>query len=243
MQSITDKEAWKLFRIGALSEAASWLLLLIGMLFKYVITPGNDTLVAIGGSIHGTVFLGYLAALIGLYRILRLTLTQAGLALISSIIPFGTLVFVRWLAKRRQEEAVSSYRQTVVRGIIPMQKKLLLVRSKDVGFWCPPGGVVTVDETASQSLIRTILHQTGISPTVGKLLYILEYQHNSVARLELFFQIDNPKDFLAVPHLVTEETSIELDRVAFIDPAEEDSLQPSFLKETAVSTDQILFFK
>ena len=234
MQAVTDKEAWLLFRIAALSEAASWLLLLTGMFFKYVVKPGSDTLVAIGGSVHGVIFLGYLAALVGLWRILRLTPWQGVTALIVSVVPFGTLVFERWLAARRDAEATESYREVVVRAVIPLEGKLLAVQSKDAGFWCLPGGSLLPREAAQEAVRRTVTEQTGVSPEVGALSYVLQYSGGRRQRLELYFKINNPSAYVAVPFAEAKRLGAEVDRMAYLSPSGEEPLRPEFLRQEGV---------
>ena len=228
MQAITDKEAWGLFRIAELSEAASWLLLLVGMYFKYVIKPSTDTLVAIGGSIHGTIFLGYLAALIGVWRILRLTPWQALVALLASIVPFGTLAFERWLAGRRQNEAYNSFRQIVVRGIIKKNDEVLAIQSKDVGFWSLPGGTILAGESTEAALGRCIEEQTGVVPKIGAIKYAHQYNHRSLQRMELIFEITNFADYTQVPFKPVQ--GIEIERIIFLNPRKEPEFRPDFLR-------------
>ena len=52
----------RVFRIAAIGEACSWLGLLVGMFFKYVVVE-NEIGVKIG-PIHGAMFVAYLVALV-----------------------------------------------------------------------------------------------------------------------------------------------------------------------------------
>ena len=82
------------FRIVALAEAVSWIGLLVGMYFKYVGSPRTEVGVKIFGMPHGLLFVAFLvtALLAGLaYRWRPRTWL---LALLASIVPLGTVMFV-----------------------------------------------------------------------------------------------------------------------------------------------------
>lgn len=229
MESVTNNEAWNLFRIAAISEAVSWLLLLTGMYFKYLVHPGTDTLVAIGGSIHGIVFLAYAAAVLFLCKILNLTVLQTLIAAAASVIPFGTLVFERWLAHKRALHALGGYRELVVRAVISNKDKILALQTEDVSFWSLPGGVVLDSESAQQALIRTLTLQTGITPIVGPLYEVFEYRHHAVRRLELLFSIQNSKDYLSAQFDQETTQKAGIERIDFIALTKKTDFKPAFL--------------
>jgi len=83
------------FRVVAFAEALSWLGLLTGMFFKYVVEAG-DRGVHIFGPVHGTVFLTYLLVTLITWRAQRWPLHVALLALAASVPPFCTVVFEEW---------------------------------------------------------------------------------------------------------------------------------------------------
>jgi integral membrane protein len=83
------------FRVVAFAEALSWLGLLIGMFFKYVVEAGDQG-VRIFGPVHGTVFLTYLVVTLVTWRAQRWPLHVALLALAASVPPFCTVVFEEW---------------------------------------------------------------------------------------------------------------------------------------------------
>ena len=83
------------FRVVAVAEAVSWLGLLIGMFFKYVVVE-NEIGVKVFGPIHGTVFVLYVLLALAAARPLRWSVRTTLLALVASIPPFGSLVFERW---------------------------------------------------------------------------------------------------------------------------------------------------
>lgn len=84
------------FRLIALAEAASWIGLLIGMYFKYLGSPQTEIGVKVFGPIHGGVFVAFLvaAAVVGISH--RWTAVTWLLALLGSIVPLGSVIFLIW---------------------------------------------------------------------------------------------------------------------------------------------------
>ncbi len=93
------------FRFVAVAEAVSWLGLLIGMFFKYVVDAGQGG-VKVFGPIHGTVFLSYLVIALLTWRHQRWPLHVAVLALAASVPPFCTVLFEVWAQRTRRLEPV-----------------------------------------------------------------------------------------------------------------------------------------
>lgn len=87
----------KRFRFVAVAEAITWLALLVAMFFKWVL--GHSEAVAVPGMVHGIVFIVFVLTSLVTARQLRWSMSITGLALISSIPPFGTIVF-EWWAQR-----------------------------------------------------------------------------------------------------------------------------------------------
>jgi integral membrane protein len=85
----------RLFRACAIAEACSWVGLLIGMLFKYVVVF-DDIGVKIFGPIHGVLFVAYVVVAVVAARTLRWDARTLVLALVASIPPLATLWFERW---------------------------------------------------------------------------------------------------------------------------------------------------
>lgn len=84
------------FRIIAIAEALSWAGLLVGMYFKYLGSPQTEIGVKIFGPIHGGIFMAFLAGalLVGIAR--KWNLLTWALALLGSIVPLGSVIFVIW---------------------------------------------------------------------------------------------------------------------------------------------------
>jgi integral membrane protein len=83
------------FRVVAFAEAASWLGLLIGMFFKYVVDAGERG-VQVFGPVHGTVFLAYVVVTLVTWRAQRWSLPVVALALAASVPPFCTVLVEEW---------------------------------------------------------------------------------------------------------------------------------------------------
>jgi integral membrane protein len=87
-----------IFRAVAIAEAISWTGLLIGMLFKYVLSD-NEIGVKIFGPIHGGIFIAYVITVAIVRKPLRWTIPVTLAALAASIPPLFTWFFEIW-AKR-----------------------------------------------------------------------------------------------------------------------------------------------
>ena len=83
------------FRAIAIAEAFSWARLLVGMLFKYVLSD-NEIGVQIFGPIHGGVFIAYVVMCVLAWRTFRWRPLTTVLALAASIPPFCTVLFEVW---------------------------------------------------------------------------------------------------------------------------------------------------
>jgi integral membrane protein len=96
--------ALRQLRLIAFLEGSSFLaLLFIAMPLKYL--AGLPLAVRIVGSVHGLLFLMFMAALYRARRERHWPLRRSLLAFVSSIVPFGTFIFDRSL--RREIAAVT----------------------------------------------------------------------------------------------------------------------------------------
>ncbi len=136
-------------------------------------------------------------------------------------------------------------RRVAVRGIILKDNKILSVRQKkypgratDDGqdYWCTPGGGVDIGEPLIAALERELIEETGIKPSVGKLLYIQQFERKEWEHLEFFFHVTNGEDYEHVDLEKTTHGAIEIAEVGFIDPAA-NNLQPVFLTEVDLASD------
>jgi len=94
--ALTDpRTVARAFRVVAVAEAVSWVLLLAGMFVKYVLDT-SELGVQIAGPVHGAVFIAYVAISLLAWRVLGWSMRTAFLALLASIPPLCTVVFERW---------------------------------------------------------------------------------------------------------------------------------------------------
>jgi integral membrane protein len=96
------------FRLIAFAEALSWAGLLIGMYFKYLGSPQTEVGVKIFGPIHGGIFVAFVigALLVGVaHRWGALTWL---LALLGSIVPLGSVIFLIWAERTGRMDPVDA---------------------------------------------------------------------------------------------------------------------------------------
>ena len=83
------------FRVAAVAEAVSWVLLLAGMFVKWVLRT-SELGVQLAGPVHGAVFVCYVLVALLAWRVLRWSPVTALLALVASVPPLCTVWFERW---------------------------------------------------------------------------------------------------------------------------------------------------
>ena len=98
----TKHAAW--FRTVAIAEAGSWTGLLIGMLFKYVLSD-NEIGVQIFGPIHGGIFIAYVATVLAVRGPLRWSWPVTLAALAASVPPLFTWFFEIWAVRTGRIDA------------------------------------------------------------------------------------------------------------------------------------------
>ena len=87
------------FRVVAVLEALTWVGLLIGMAFKYVLAD-DETGVHVMGPLHGAAFLAFVAVTLLAARTFRWSVGVTLVGLASSVPPLGSLAFGRWAVRR-----------------------------------------------------------------------------------------------------------------------------------------------
>jgi integral membrane protein len=85
-----------LFRVIALLEALSWAGLLTGMYFKYLGSPRTEIGVHVFGMIHGLVFIAFVVSGLLSGTACRWAAGIWLLALLASIVPLCSVIFVIW---------------------------------------------------------------------------------------------------------------------------------------------------
>jgi integral membrane protein len=94
----------KTFRIVALMEATSFLMLLVASVLKR--TADADVLVTILGPIHGVLFIAYVLIALGVRPEQGWDLRTTLLVLLGAVLPFGGYVVDRWLGRREPAPVV-----------------------------------------------------------------------------------------------------------------------------------------
>lgn len=131
-------------------------------------------------------------------------------------------------------------RRINVRGIILEDGKLFAQKFKlkhggETDFWGTPGGGLDIGETLQVGLRREMIEETGVEPTVGKLLFIQQFNHHkedgtSREELEFFFHIENVEDYEKINLSETSHGDVELTKCGFVDVKTE-SILPTFLAD------------
>ncbi|MBB3677703.1 integral membrane protein [Modestobacter versicolor] len=94
--ALTDsRTVARVFRVVAIAEAVSWVLLLAGMFVKWVLKT-TEVGVQVAGPVHGAVFVAYVVVALVAWRVLGWSLGTAFLALAASVPPLCTVWFERW---------------------------------------------------------------------------------------------------------------------------------------------------
>lgn len=132
-------------------------------------------------------------------------------------------------------------RRIGVRAIIFKDGKILAnkfhAEEGESAHWATPGGGLEPHEGLVEGLTREIIEETGVSPHVGRLLFVQQFRSGRQDReeeLEFFFHITNPEDFVTIDLDSTTHGASELTRIEFIAPTEH--LLPQFLQTIDISS-------
>lgn len=130
-------------------------------------------------------------------------------------------------------------RRITTRGIIYKNGKIFAQKLKrgegTADFWCTPGGGLDPSESLHDGLVREMIEETGVSPEIGKLLYVQQYrEENGREYLEFFYNITNVDDYETIDLTSTTHGEIEVAEYGFVDPAKEVVL-PEFLQNANIA--------
>jgi integral membrane protein len=95
---VTPRTRIQLFRAVAVTEAFSWVGLLVGMYFKHLAGAG-ELGVQVFGPLHGGVFVAYVVLTLVVARTQRWSLRATFVGLAAAVPPFTTLAFERWAVR------------------------------------------------------------------------------------------------------------------------------------------------
>jgi 8-oxo-dGTP diphosphatase len=133
-------------------------------------------------------------------------------------------------------------RRVNVRGIVAKDGKILAQQltpgidkiSRD-DWMCTPGGGLEAMESLEEGLAREMIEETGISPKIGRLLFIQQFvRGNGVEQLEFFYLIENYQDYQSIDLSKTSHGIEEVKWVGFVDPKSANVL-PKFLQEIDIT--------
>ena len=136
----------------------------------------------------------------------------------------------------------ASRRRINARAIIYKDGKIFAVRHKTndgttAPYYAVPGGGLDEQESLTDGLTREIIEETGVTPVIGRLLFIQQYATEKKGfneELELFFEVKNPRDY---EHIDLGSTSHGNDEIAiceFVVPRAV-KLLPKFLSEIDIA--------
>lgn len=130
-------------------------------------------------------------------------------------------------------------RRVNVRGIIFKDGTLFAQTIKkngiEVDYWCTPGGGMDDGETLEQALYREMIEETGIAPTIGKLLFMQQFHDGEKEQLEFFFLITNSDDYEEIDLAATSHGGLEIGKCGFID-AKAENILPAFLQSVDIAS-------
>ena len=131
-------------------------------------------------------------------------------------------------------------RRISVRGIIFKDGELFLVRHIDDkgnprNRLSTPGGRLEKGEALTEGVHRELVEETGVVPTVGRLLFILQFVNDfGVEVVDFFFHIENPEDYTNVDLTKTTHGVREIAECGFFVP-KDSTIRPSFLEELDIA--------
>jgi integral membrane protein len=226
----SEKEAWGLFRLAAIGEAVGWTMLIAGIIIRHYGWIGHDLAVPIAGSLHGMLFLAYFGILLATFSSLDWPLWKLAAAALAGVPPYGSLVFEQLAAHSRRGRIRGSYRRIMVRAVIVDRGLLLAAQPADGVTYNAPGGYIARGESPESAGARILLDLTGVTATVGPLLWMMPSKRHP-GELELFFSISNAQDFRTVDFSKA-ACHAALDDLRFIGPGNASDLESDFLRTT-----------
>jgi ADP-ribose pyrophosphatase YjhB (NUDIX family) len=132
-------------------------------------------------------------------------------------------------------------RRITARGIIYKNGTLLCQQlvpdhnGKARDYWCTPGGGLDDSESILDAVHREMIEETGVTPNVGRLLFVQQYFDGEQEEIEFFFHIENADDYSSIDLSKTSHGQLEIKNVGFVDPKSTNVL-PKFLTEIDIES-------
>jgi len=232
-----ERDAWVLFKYSALSEVVGWSMLIYGILADQLGWWGKSFALALGGSIHGMLYLLYVGILAATYSSLGWTRLRALVGFCVSALPYGTLFFELTRTIIRREQMRGSDRRMMVRVVVEHDGKLLAVQEGTSAYWQLPGAYVAAGELAVAAAARVLEDLTGIAGEPGDIRYVYEPK---LGEVELYLSVSNVADYAGLDLRAIAKQHGEVEELAFVDPVKAPTLEPKFL-QTGVEQMYIAF--
>lgn len=102
----TDKEAWWIYRLGAILETIGWILLISAIIYRRFNLPYDDAFVSVAGRTHGIFFVAYFGAVIATARSMGWGIWRFAAALIAGMPPFTSIIFEQAMSIQRKRQPV-----------------------------------------------------------------------------------------------------------------------------------------
>lgn len=118
------------------------------------------------------------------------------------------------------------------RGIILHEGKLLVVKSPGANFYVLPGGHLEWGEDIKDCFHREIMEELGVSPKIGRLLYINNFvNQDEVQSIEFFFEILNSTEYIHNIENTERSHAHEIAELCWLSPDDMGILLPKVLHE------------
>ena len=156
-KAFTVEEAWLIFKLTAIGEAIGWATLISGLLISHFHLPGQHIAIPIAGQIHGSLFLIYFITFFFIYPSLNWNRTTFLFALISGVLPFGTLILE--LYKNNEYKYYKLGSKSISLLVINNDSAFVVIPHRGEN-WQLPGMRMRIAETrdsASKRLAESIL--------------------------------------------------------------------------------------
>lgn len=133
------------------------------------------------------------------------------------------------------------------RGVIVHDEKLLAVRHVGKDFLALPGGHLEFEEDPKDCVVREVVEELGIVPTIGRILYINTYVDEDLKQsIEFFFEVTNSSEYLDLESAHRSHAH-EIDEYVWVAPQDDVVIKPlkfgAQFKERTLNSGDTIFLK